>query len=324
MNNEHGQPTRILGVGRPLPNDFPEVRRGLSKNLDHWVKIAERIYIAYSILKKNLQASNMDPLYMRHTVLPDFSENLRSRVRMWEYKVGQWAVAQKWIELAKPLADWRERDKLDINKARALLIQRLVDEGNAAREHGPSGQRPGARRRGKGGYWGGGGDNGGYGPSTNMVWNWAENRWYTSTGDRFHHRRWDHSVQSEGNASYSLFAHEEAQQVRSDANRGVKSVRFDQRDYIEPELTSPPNPSDVDPAADKWFPQDEAFFPYAETAVVDTVMQDVISEHVPPGRQVDAQEARAAEREASRKRKRQSDINSARNAPRPDQDGKNL
>lgn len=308
MTNEQGHPTGILGVGRPFPDDFPEVRRDLTQDIDHWVRIAGRILYAYRTLNRNLQAANMDPFYMRDTVLPDFSANLRARIRNWEAKVGYKPLADKWIDLARPLANWREKEGLTVEHARGLLIQRLIDEGNTAREHGPGngGSGFGERR--------GGGSNG---PSPKVVWNWAENRWYLECGTRFHHRRWDHEVQNGGQDLRELQGLEEAAQGRSDANRGLKSVKFDQRDYVELEFPSPP-----EPAADNWYPGDGAFFPYAETAQVDAVMQDAFSENVPRGSREDALEIRRAEEKARRKRKHEADINTARNAPRPENNGK--
>lgn len=315
MTNDEGHPTGIVGVGRPLPNDFPEVRYGLTQDIDHWARIAQRILYAYRTLNRNLQATNMDPFYMRDTVLPDFSDNLRARIRVCEAKVGYKPLADKWIELARPLADWRERDALTVEHARGLLIQRLIDEGNAAREHGP-GTGGGSSSTRRGGRVVGGSSS--VGPLPKVVWNWAENRWYTESGTRFHHRRWDHEVQTSGQDLRSIHERKETAQRRSDANRGVKAVKFNQRDYVEPEYPSSP----PEPAADNWYPGQEAFFPYAETAQVDAVMQDVFSDHVPPGSKEDALERRRAEESARRRRRREAEINTTINTPSRGDNGK--
>lgn len=307
MTNDQGHPTGVLGVARPFPNDFSEVRRGLPQDIDYWVRIAKRISYAYRTLNRNLQAAHMDPFYMRDTVLPDFSANLRVRIRAWEAKVGYKPLADKWIELARPLANWRDREDLTVEHARGLLMQRLIDEGNSAREYGPgSGGSGFGRRRG-------GGSNG---ASPKVVWNWAGNRWYLECGTRFHHRRWDHEVQNQGQDLRELHGLVEAAQVHSDANKGIKSVKFAQRDHVEPEYPSPP-----EPAADNWYPGEKAFFPYEETAQVDGVMQDALSENVPPGNREDALEVRRAEEKIRRKRTHVADLKTARNAPRPENNG---
>lgn len=281
-----GKQTRTLGVGSPLPNYFPEVYWGLSQDIDHWVHIAERILRAYRILNRNLQQINKDTLYMRNVVIPDFSENLRARIRFWEYNVGYYALAQKWVELAKPLEEWNERDAMTLSRARALLMQRLLDEGNRVREP-PGG---GGRKH---------------------VWNWEEKRWYVDCGTRFHHRRWDKSVQNEGEDMRNMYELEMADQLRADVNQGVKTVKFAEDTVISERAPTP------EPAPHTFYPNMEAFFPYAETPMVDEVMQVIISEHAPGRYGQDARAARRAAVNAARARDAETKLNTLHNKRKP-------
>lgn len=188
---------------RPIPNDFPEDRQSLSKDIDEWLGMAERCLKAYRRLSMNMRQMDQDPLYMKNVVIPGFANNLQARLRLWEMKVEYRALAELWIDLARSLADPAERMKLGLQRARELLQRKLLEEEAAMGSLELQTPRE----------------------SINMpaqLWQWKNNAPYKEIEQRIHHRRWDYSVQKEGEEGRNKFEEDLQIKKREKLNLGIK------------------------------------------------------------------------------------------------------
>lgn len=147
---------------------------------------------------------DQDPLYMKNVVIPDFANNLQARIRLWEMKVGYRALAELWIDLARPLANPQERMNLGLQRAKELLQRKLLEE-----EEGAMGSLELQTLRE-------------YIPA--QLWQWRNNTSYKEVGQRFHHHRWDYSVQREGEECHNKFEEDLQKKKREKLNLDIKHM----------------------------------------------------------------------------------------------------
>lgn len=76
---------------------------------------------------------NQDPLYMENVIVPDFANNLQARIKLREMKAGYRALAELYIDLARPLADPKEKMNLGLQRATELQTKLLEEDAAMGR-----------------------------------------------------------------------------------------------------------------------------------------------------------------------------------------------
>ena len=210
---------------------------------------------------------------MKNVVIPDFANNLPARIRLWEMKVGCRASAEFWIDLARSLADPAERMKLRLQRARCLLQRKLLEETAAMGSLELQTPRKSINN------------------TPAQLWQWKNNTPYKEIGQRFHHRRWDYSVQKEGEEGRYKFEEDLQIRKREKLNLGInptpemnkkrgKLLGDDESDdESDPDAIDLESP-EPEPVADDFYPNNEAFPLWRETAHTDAMMQLRISRNI--------------------------------------------